>query len=76
MPQVCKGCGAYIKWVKMKTGGNMPVDIDEVKIVRIGDDLVGEVVGGYVSHFATCPKSDKFRKRDHRRFAKGGEIGK
>ena len=54
----------------------MPVDIDEVKIVRIGDDLVGEVVGGYISHFATCPKSDKFRKRDHRRFAKGGEIGK
>lgn len=67
----CKGCGAEIKWIKIISGGAMPVDVKEVKIVRVNGRGLGEVAGGYISHFATCPDSHKFRKRDHKRFAKG-----
>ena len=60
----CQGCGAAIKWVKMLTGGIMPVDAKIKKIVRVNSAGYGEVIGGYTSHFASCPKADQFRPKD------------
>lgn len=54
----CKGCGFQIVWVKTKAGKNMPCDPELVKVVT--ED--GDVVTGRVSHFATCPNADDFRK--------------
>jgi hypothetical protein len=59
----CAGCGAEIKWVKTKAGKRMPVNV-ELKTIVTED---GEVVRGYESHFATCPKADDFRKRKPRK---------
>lgn len=66
----CRGCGKPIKWIKMKTGGNMPVDAKQVKIIRVNQNGLGEVVGGYVAHWSTCDVADNFRPRDKRQFAK------
>jgi len=75
----CKGCGADIIWIKMKTGKAMPCDPEKVpfnntwpaggltlitpegKIAKGEMDLSSDTYG-YVSHFATCPVANKFRK--------------
>ena len=67
---ICRGCGSEIKWAKMETGGSMPLDPKEIKIVRIQANGKGKVIGGYIAHWATCPAADKFRPGDHRKFAK------
>lgn len=54
----CKGCGADIIWVKTKNGKSMPCDAKKQIIVT----ETGEVVSGYTSHFATCPKSKDFKE--------------
>lgn len=59
----CAGCGAEIKWIKTKTGSRMPVNAELKTIVTEN----GEIVRGYESHFATCPKADSFRKKKLRR---------
>ena len=75
----CKGCGDLILWVTMEKSGKpkplnaVPTDRGTVQRFR-GDDgrWYGRVltpierlpVGRlYVSHFATCPKADHFRRR-------------
>ena len=75
----CKGCGAEITFIKTKRGKSMPVDEkpvpyykgDKDKIVTEDGDVIScdfngtEFLGfGYVSHFVTCPKADKFRRRN------------
>ena len=55
----CRGCKAAIEWQRTKTGGYHPVDPKIITIVS----LEGVVTRGRVSHFATCPKADNFRKR-------------
>lgn len=67
MPE-CKECGKDIKWIRMKTGGAMPVDAKSVKIIRVNKAGLGEVIGGYTAHWGTCTAPEKFRKRDKRRF--------
>ena len=54
---ICKGCGANIQWVKTAKGKIMPCNL--AKVVIVTKD--GKVVSGFTSHFATCPKADKFR---------------
>lgn len=64
----CKGCGAPIRWAKSIAGNTMPLDaaatpggqwqIDE-RGIAYTDKSNPE---GHVSHFATCPKRDSFRK--------------
>ena len=45
----CKGCKASdIIWATTKSGKQMPIRFDENK--------------GWISHFADCPKANKFRK--------------
>lgn len=53
----CKGCNAKIIWFKTDQGKNMPVDADTVEP---DDDELD--LDRHVSHFATCPKSNEFRK--------------
>lgn len=67
MPE-CKECKKPIKWIRMRTGGAMPVDAKPVKIIRINNAGQGEVIGGYTAHWGTCSTPEKFRKRDKRRF--------
>jgi hypothetical protein len=64
----CNGCGAAIRWAITPNGRRMPVDAKPEKRivlddVRLGDDPpTARVVDTYVSHFATCPKAQQFRK--------------
>lgn len=69
---LCKGCGAEIVWLKTRSGKNIPVDVPEMKIVNgiIQNEIKHEAVTTAVefdpsymtSHFATCPKADRFRR--------------
>lgn len=79
----CKGCGAPIVFVKLKSGKAIPCNPSPVFIEdKAGREIIVTVDGrisngrqehvkcqnqsavrGYVSHFATCPKSTTFRKR-------------
>ena len=46
MGSVCRGCGIYIEWIKMKSGKEMPVDPAEVTIVTAS----GEIKKGFIPH--------------------------
>ena len=50
----CRSCGAAIVWAKSAKGKNMPLDAAS-KVWRDGAYWL-------VSHFATCPEADSFRK--------------
>lgn len=75
----CKACGARIMWIPTEKGGMMPCDpkpipykedqagnltliTSEGKVIKAKADATSESKG-FVSHFATCPEADKFRKR-------------
>jgi hypothetical protein len=66
----CKGCGADIEWIKTAEGKSHPVDAKPVKVwinLQRGneDHHLDERHGlkvGFISHFATCPKAQQFRK--------------
>lgn len=74
----CRKCGARIAFIRMKSGKAMPVDTAPVRFHPCGGPETfvtydGYVVRGkrgsdstetgYISHFATCPAADSFRKR-------------
>jgi hypothetical protein len=54
----CKACNAEIKWIRMKSGKQMPVDPKPIVVVT---DL-GTMVRGYNPHWASCPAAENFRK--------------
>lgn len=72
----CRGCGAQIIWTRTANGKSMPCDPEVIfftpaggpetfvtpdgKTVRGKRSRDGQI--GYISHWATCPKSNKFRK--------------
>lgn len=59
MTMKCRGCEAEIDFVKNKyTGKRIPVNLEYIRVVT--DD--GRVIRGRISHFATCPKAEQFRK--------------
>lgn len=73
----CRGCQKPILWVKTTKGKNMPCDPEiiwfepaggpETFVVPDGIIVRGKKnpygsVAGYISHFATCPESDRFRR--------------
>ena len=78
----CKGCGAEIKFIKLKSGKAIPVnptpvfieDKNGTEIIVTTDGRVSngrqEIVTnqnqfltrGYISHFATCPFANTFRR--------------
>lgn len=45
----CRSCKEEIYWIKTKNGKNMPVSMG--------------MMNEYISHFATCPAANKFRKK-------------
>ena len=77
----CRGCGAEIAFIKTVKGKTMPVDPESVyftpsggpeTFVTMSGDVVrgarrknGAVIG-FISHFATCPAADSFRKGRHK----------
>jgi hypothetical protein len=70
MSAKCKSCFAEIRWVKTYSGKAMPVDAKpEKRFVITGNNDKGEPCGEirdtYISHFATCPQADAFRKKDN-----------
>lgn len=74
----CKGCGAEILWIKMKSGKAMPVDPEPCRfskweenpdtfITKDGETvkgIPGVICTGYIPHWATCPAAGNFRKRE------------
>lgn len=75
----CRACGARILWLKTTKGKNMPVDPGVIRFhVAGGPETFVTVNGkvergqratagnqwGYISHFATCPQADRFRKKN------------
>lgn len=75
----CRSCGTKIDWIKTITGKNMPLDPDYIQYseAKQGDVLVTDggvvykvdhskdlpSVKGRVSHFATCPDANNWRKK-------------
>lgn len=53
----CRSCQAKIIWFKTITGKNIPIDADTVE--PDDEDLD---MSRHVSHFATCPDGDRWRK--------------
>jgi len=54
---LCRSCLKPIIWFKTATGKNMPVDAETVEAYDEELDL-----SRHISHFATCPQRDKWRK--------------
>lgn len=65
-------CGAPMRWEKTVAGAKIPLDPEPVPLGNLyirEDGLVatyhkdlGRSVLRYVSHFATCPVADKYRR--------------
>lgn len=58
----CRGCGALVFWIVTAKGKKMPVDTR----VDGGLEPLRDRDGRGLSHFATCPKADRFRRRGAR----------
>ena len=70
----CTACGEPLKWtLSAKTGKPMPLNPDPTPAgnVWLDDDGRGHVASQpplgvtelYLSHFATCPRADNFRRK-------------
>ena len=71
----CRSCGAPVIWCMTKHGRHKPVNAEPVGNgnINLHFDPLGLTVpvaavvaagkGSHVSHFATCPKADQWRKR-------------
>lgn len=72
---ICRSCGAPVVWARTSTGGSMPVDADPSPVgnVELVDDdgILRATVHSqpplgvddlYVSHFATCPDANDWRR--------------
>ena len=63
--QQCKKCNADIVFLKTKNNKAIPVDYDTLTHEDMTNLSSGDVLfrfGEHVSHFATCPDANKFRK--------------
>jgi hypothetical protein len=73
----CRGCGAEIKWIRSKKGKPIPCEVKPAlytPLWHVGAKVVtpegevktiiegGESIFGYLSHFATCPFAERFRR--------------
>ena len=55
----CASCQADVVWIKTKKGNSA---ICDPKVVQVITDE-GDVVRGRISHFATCPQAEAWRKK-------------
>lgn len=75
----CKACGARIVWINTSAGKMMPCDAKPIpyvedpagslmivtkdgRVVRAKADAISDEFG-YISHFATCPAANDFRRK-------------
>lgn len=82
---LCRSCGADIKWIELSSGKKMPVDSEAVSwdeaeegmalvsedgdVQKSAGNLIDDDRLWYVSHFATCPQANKWRKEKRRTLA-------
>ena len=65
----CSKCDAKIAFTVTSSGKWMPVDADSLNdedvelLGRVGGEKVEYRHGDHMSHFATCPEADSFRKK-------------
>lgn len=68
---LCKGCGAEILWLRTKDKKVMPCNPKALRVlIPTGETVLSnsellpvyQVMSGYASHFATCPKADELRR--------------
>lgn len=74
----CKSCGAEIIWVPTESGKMMPCDAKPIsyreddngsltlvtsdgRVIKAKADATSDTFG-YISHFATCPSANEWRK--------------
>ena len=72
---ICRGCGEQIYWVETVAGKKMPLNIKPHMYVNgepRGFVEIGIVQEGFISHFATCPKADAFRRKKKSAKRNGG----
>lgn len=73
----CRSCGAPIIWARTEKGKPIPMNAEPVEVTPRGlfhlEVETPEVTRaypfsarGYVSHFATCPQADQWRKEKER----------
>lgn len=67
-PKKCRSCGAEILWVVTVNDKKMPVDPKPEKRIVLSAGPTGntpraDVVDTYLSHYASCPHADGWRKR-------------
>lgn len=55
----CRGCGAPIYWITMSTGRMHPVDCDGDAHCHVP---TRDQAGRGITHFATCPQAERFKK--------------
>jgi hypothetical protein len=61
----CKSCSAHVLWVVTESGARMPLDAEPERrfVVDSGTNpMRARVRNTYVSHFATCPNAERWRK--------------
>lgn len=64
----CRSCGAEIEWAETVTGSRMPFNPPVAFVPRLddlGDDVVEIDRATTVSHFATCPQAEQWRRKSH-----------
>ena len=74
----CNSCGAPIFWVRTQKGKNIPMNTGVVRLANMDPSaIVGNQEGvfssvgniknpegdWYISHFATCPEHDQWRRK-------------
>lgn len=59
---ICKKCGAEIKFVLQESGRYKPMNVDPSEVVNT---KTGEVILQILTHWATCPNADTFRKKNN-----------
>lgn len=71
----CRSCGAAVVWAVTDAGKRMPIDPEPVVVgnlildqrdgqyrVRSAPPVATPLPKRWVSHFATCPQADKWRR--------------
>jgi len=59
----CRSCDAKILWAKTSAGKPMPLNEAKVQVHTLNSaGNIERTVFGHVSHFATCPNADAWRK--------------
>ncbi len=68
----CRGCQAPIRFIKMRTGGKMPVESAAFKMVVLASAFVthggasaevGSLVDCYEPHWGNCKRAKEFKRK-------------